>query len=261
MTARYVREGVDFDHAKPPAGIVMPEPSERVELANGRQLEAAKARVCWLLVESLRLGLRYHFGEGQFGQAGEVPTWVLRHMWCGGTSGDRRARDLRDDGLPLVCPGLGSAGMGYLWNGPTEGVRIVAAGARKRATKRHAGRARSPISSGSAGEDVSPLRRPAPLEGVRVAVLWPHEDGTDAVELMSTRLRPSSSVVSDAWAGRIAGWDLDARYREELEGLGADLQLELRHLEGRELYCPRLGQWTPATVVRGLLEALGARAA
>lgn len=112
-----------------------------------------------------------------------------------------------------------------------------------------------------AGEPVRPLS----LDGVALAVRWPHEEQEGAVELMSTRLAPSAALAEAARLGRVSTWDADVRYRAELEAMvrEGELALEVRRVAGSAaaVRCGRLGQWCPGTVLRDLMMALGAQAA
>jgi len=265
--SRHLREGEDYDHQRPP--FDMPLDGEQVVLPSGERLNASFARVFWLLFESARQGLRYHLGGHRYGAPGEVPTWVLRHMWAGGTSGDRRARQLSlESGLPIKCPGSGTSVGVYLYEGVFEGVSI-----RAKVARRH-----RPVSKPTAPRP-SPSRmaqrleeRQAPasaeaalpsLGGVHVAVLWPHQEDPAAVALeVGSAIGPSRELVGDVESG-LPPWEADDRYRRELIGRvrsGEALE-QLRALSGRSVWCPRIGHWTPATALRAVVEALGARAA
>ena len=54
-----------------------------------------------LLVETRRQAYRWQVGR-HFAPPGWVPTWVLREPWAGGAAGDRRLRDLREEGVDMA---------------------------------------------------------------------------------------------------------------------------------------------------------------
>jgi len=69
-------------------------------LPGGRQIHGTAARVYNLLLETRRQAYRWPVGR-HLAPPGWVPTWVLREPWAGGAAGDRRLRDLREEGLAI----------------------------------------------------------------------------------------------------------------------------------------------------------------
>jgi hypothetical protein len=74
--------------------------ADEATLPGGRSLTGTAARVYNLLVETLRHAHRWQVGR-HLAPPGWVPTWVLREPWAGGAAGDRRLRDLREEGLAI----------------------------------------------------------------------------------------------------------------------------------------------------------------
>jgi len=77
------------------------ELADEVTLPGGRHLTGTAARVYNLLAETARRGHRWKVGRHPAPAGGWVPTWVLREPWAGGSAGDRRLRDLREEGVPI----------------------------------------------------------------------------------------------------------------------------------------------------------------
>jgi hypothetical protein len=74
--------------------------ADQANLPSGRTLAGTAARVYNLLVQTAHRAYRWQVGR-HLAPSGWVPTWVLREPWAGGAAGDRRLRDLREDGLPI----------------------------------------------------------------------------------------------------------------------------------------------------------------
>lgn len=74
--------------------------ADEATLPGGRSLTGTAARVYNLLVETIRHSHRWPVGR-HLAPPGWVPTWVLREPWAGGAAGDRRLRDLREEGLAI----------------------------------------------------------------------------------------------------------------------------------------------------------------
>ncbi len=74
--------------------------ADEATLPGGRSLTGTAARVYNLLVETIRHAHRWPVGR-HLAPPGWVPTWVLREPWAGGAAGDRRLRDLREEGLAI----------------------------------------------------------------------------------------------------------------------------------------------------------------
>jgi hypothetical protein len=74
--------------------------ADQAILPGGRSLTGTAARVYNLLVETRRQAYRWQVGR-HLAPPGWVPTWVLREPWAGGAAGDRRLRDLREEGVAI----------------------------------------------------------------------------------------------------------------------------------------------------------------
>lgn len=109
-------KGADHYQVERPewAGRILPV----AELPTGKMVSGNKAKVYNVLLLARESQHRFRVGR-QLAPAGWVPTWVLREVWCGGSAGDRRLRDLREAAVvieSMVFDGGTEETQGtYLW--------------------------------------------------------------------------------------------------------------------------------------------------
>jgi hypothetical protein len=147
-------------------------------LPGGRPITGTAARVYNLLVETRRHAHRWNVGR-HLAPPGWVPTWVLREPWAGGSAGDRRLRDLREEGLAI------------------ESERFVAGAAGDNAPDSASWlwRLASPTAAAAGAPAISPA---APLQGLTVRFVATPAGAIDISPGASSHLAPSFAACDDA---------------------------------------------------------------
>ncbi len=203
--------------------------ADEATLPGGKSISGTAARVYNLLLETSRRAHRWQVGR-HHAPAGWVPTWVLREPWAGGAAGDRRLRDLREEGLAIESQRFTAdddtpASASWLW------------------------RLASPASS-SPHRPTPAAQAAAPLQGIAIRFIAASEapSAMDISPGASSPLAPSFGACDD-----------EAYRRELLEAFHAGrLVTYLKgHTEWR-LWADPAAAYDPRPVLRSALSKLGA---
>jgi len=216
-----------FHQAALPSGWHL---ADQATLPGGRTLTGTAARVYNLLVETRRQAYRWQVGR-HLAPPGWVPTWVLREPWAGGAAGDRRLRDLREEGVAIESERFTA--------GPTasDTTPDSASWLWRLAT----------TTSPAAGTPASPSAA-APLQGLTVCFVAHPAGALDISPGASSHLAPSFAACDDA------------AYRLELLHAFHTGRL-LAALTGRQhcaLWADPIAAYDPRPILQTALTKLGA---